>query len=80
MFRTGVQFHSGGLSFSPSFAIVLPVAGNRRASVTNNGHGLVTEPSSKKLPASPREPDRLPVPALTSWQGVVPAQIIFSGH
>ncbi len=79
MFRTGVQFHSGGLKVQPEFAIVLPVAGT--AALTDEQRARFGDragPESNQPALESRIVFQFPLS--TSWQGVVPAQIIFSGH
>src|SRR5712671_3268338 len=79
MFRTGVQFHSGDLKVQPEFAIVLPVAGT--AALTDEQRARFGDragPESNQPALESRIVFQFPVS--TSWRGVVPAQIIFSGH
>src|SRR5882762_8348410 len=79
MFKTGVQFHSGGLKVQPEFAIVLPVAGT--AALTDEQRARFGDragPESNQPALESRIVFQFPLS--TSWQGVVPAQIIFSGH
>src|SRR6266571_3613462 len=79
MFRTGVQFHSGNLKVQPEFAIVLPVAGT--AALTDEQRARFGDragPESNQPALESRLVFQFPLS--TSWQGVVPAQVIFSGH
>jgi hypothetical protein len=79
MFRTGVQFHSGGLKVQPEFAIVLPVAGTSALTDEQRARfGDRAGPESNQPALESRVVFQFPLS--TSWQGVVPAQIIFSGH
>ena len=79
MFRTGVQFHSGDLKVQPEFAIVLPVAGT--AALTDEQRARFGDragPESNQPALESRIVFQFPLSH--SWSGVVPAQIIFSGH
>ena len=79
MFRTGVQFHSANLKVQPEFAIVLPVAGTSALSDEQRARfGDRAGPESNQPALESRIVFQFPLS--TSWQGVVPAQIIFSGH
>src|SRR5713226_2675283 len=79
MFKTGVQFHSGNLKVQPEFAIVLPVAGTSALSDEQRARfGDRAGPESNQPALESRVVFQFPLS--TSWQGVVPAQIIFSGH
>jgi hypothetical protein len=79
MFRTGVQFHSGGLRVQPEFAIVLPIAGTSALTDEQRARfGDRAGPESNQPALESRIVFQFPLS--TSWQGVVPAQIIFSGH
>jgi len=79
MFRTGVQFHSGGLKVQPEFAIVLPIAGTSALTDEQRARfGDRAGPESNQPALESRIVFQFPLS--TSWQGVVPAQIIFSGH
>jgi hypothetical protein len=79
MFRTGVQFHSGGLKVQPEFAIVLPVAGTSALTDEQRARfGDRAGPESNQPALESRIVFQFPLS--TNWQGVVPAQIIFSGH
>src|SRR2546426_3350536 len=79
MFRTGVQFHSGDLKVQPEFAIVLPVAGTSALTDEQRARfGDRAGPESNQPALESRIVFQFPLS--TSWQGVVPAQIIFSGH
>src|SRR6266446_1738817 len=79
MFKTGVQFHSGNLKVQPEFAIVLPVAGTSALSDEQRARfGDRAGPESNQPALESRIVFQFPLS--TSWQGVVPAQIIFSGH
>src|SRR6266403_2028487 len=79
MFRTGVQFHSGNLKVQPEFAIVLPVAGTSALTDEQRARfGDRAGPESNQPALESRIVFQFPLS--TSWQGVVPAQIIFSGH
>ena len=79
MFRTGVQFHSGDLKVQPEFAIVLPVAGT--AALTDEQRARFGDragPESNQPAVESRIVFQFPLSH--SWQGVVPAQVIVSGH
>jgi hypothetical protein len=79
MFRTGVQFHSGNLKVQPEFAIVLPVAGTSALTDEQRARfGDRAGPESNQPALESRIVFQFPLS--TSWQGVVPAQVIFSGH
>ena len=79
MFRTGVQFHAGDLKIQPEFAIVLPVAGTSALTDEQRARfGDRAGPESNQPALESRIVFQFPVS--TSWRGVVPAQIIFSGH
>jgi hypothetical protein len=79
MFRTGVQFHSGNLKVQPEFAIVLPVAGTSALTDEQRARfGDRAGPESNQPALESRIVFQFPLS--TGWQGVVPAQIIFSGH
>ena len=79
MFKTGVQFHSGNLKVQPEFAIVLPVAGTSALTDEQRARfGDRAGPESNQPALESRIVFQFPLS--TSWQGVVPAQIIFSGH
>src|SRR6266699_2069322 len=79
MFRTGVQFHSGDLKVQPEFAIVLPVAGTSALADEQRARfGDRAGPESNQPALESRIVFQFPLS--TSWQGVVPAQSIFSGH
>ena len=79
MFRTGVQFHSGDLKVQPEFAIVLPVAGT--SALTDEQRARFGDRAGSES-NQPALESRIvfQFPLSHSWQGVVPAQIIFSGH
>src|SRR6266404_8131824 len=79
MFRTGVQFHSGYLKVEPEFAIVLPVAGT--AALTDEQRARFGDRAGRES-NQPALESRIvfQFPLSHSWSGVVPAQIIFSGH
>jgi hypothetical protein len=78
MFKTGVQFKTGKLQVQPEFAITLPIAGSA---------GLTDEERARfgdRAGAESNQPGlqgrvvfQFP---LHHWDGVVPAQIIFSGN
>src|SRR5437868_1337868 len=79
LFKTGVQFHAGDLKVQPEFAIVLPVAGNSTLTTDQRlrfGDRAGAESNRPALEA------RLvfQFPLSHNWKGVVPAQVIFSGH
>jgi len=79
MFRTGVQFHAGDLKIQPEFAIVLPVAGTSALTDEQRARfGDRAGPESNQPALESRIVFQFPLS--TSWQGVVPAQVIFSGH
>ncbi len=79
MFRTGVQFHSGDLKVQPEFAIVLPVAGTSALTDEQRARfGDRAGPESNQPALESRIVFQFPLSH--SWSGVVPAQIIFSGH
>jgi hypothetical protein len=79
MFRTGVQFHSGGLKVQPEFAIVLPVAGTSALTDEQRARfGDRAGPESNQPALESRIVFQFPLS--TSWQGVAPAQLIASGH
>ncbi len=79
MFRTGVQFHSGDLKVQPEFAIVLPVAGTSALTDEQRARfGDRAGPESNQPALESRIVFQFPLS--NSWQGVAPAQIIFSGH
>ncbi|HTF27077.1 MAG TPA: hypothetical protein VK937_24730 [Candidatus Limnocylindria bacterium] len=79
MFRTGVQFHSGNLKVQPEFAIVLPVAGTSALTDEQRARfGDRAGPESNQPALESRIVFQFPLS--TGWQGVVPAQVIFSGH
>src|SRR5216684_3209137 len=79
MFRTGVQFHSGDLKVQPEFAIVLPVAGTSALTDEQRARfGDRAGPESNQPALESRVVFQFPLSH--SWSGVVPAQIIFSGH
>jgi len=79
MFRTGVQFHSGNLKVQPEFAIVLPVAGTSALTDEQRARfGDRAGPESNQPALESRIVFQFPLS--NSWQGVAPAQIIFSGH
>ncbi len=79
MFKTGVQFHSGDLKVQPEFAIVLPIAGT--AALTDEQRARFGDRAGSES-NQPALESRIvfQFPLSHSWQGVVPAQIIFSGH
>ena len=79
MFRTGVQFHSGDLKVQPEFAIVLPVAGT--SALTDEQRARFGDRAGAES-NQPALESRIvfQFPLSHSWSGVVPAQIIFSGH
>src|SRR5438445_4263985 len=79
MFRTGVQFHSGDLKVQPEFAIVLPVAGTSALTDEQRARfGDRAGPESNQPAVESRIVFQFPLSH--SWQGVVPAQVIVSGH
>jgi hypothetical protein len=78
MFKTGVQFKTGKLQVQPEFAITLPIAGSA---------GLTDEERARFGDRSGAESNQPGVQGrvvfqfpLHHWEGVVPAQIIFSGN
>lgn len=79
LFKTGVQFHSGDLKVQPEFAIVLPVAGSagltdeQRARFGDRAGAESNQPAVESRVV-------LQFPLSHSWQAVVPAQLIVSGH
>ena len=79
MFKTGVQFHSGDFKVEPEFAIVLPVAGN--STLTSDQRARFGDRAGAES-NQPGLEARLvfQFPLSRNWKGVVPAQIIFSGH
>src|SRR5437773_3401782 len=79
MFRTGVQFHSGDLKVQPEFAIVLPVAGT--SALTDEQRARFGDRAGAES-NQPALESRIvfQFPLSHSWQGVVPAQVIVSGH
>src|SRR2546426_4499964 len=79
MFRTGVQFHSGGLKIQPEFAIVLPVAGT--SALTDEQRARFGDRAGAES-NQPALESRIvfQFPLSHSWQGVAPAQLIASGH
>ena len=79
MFRTGVQFHSGDLKVQPEFAIVLPVAGT--SALTDEQRARFGDRAGAES-NQPAVESRIvfQFPLSHSWQGVVPAQVIVSGH
>ncbi|MGA8621865.1 MAG: hypothetical protein WB660_25490 [Candidatus Sulfotelmatobacter sp.] len=78
-FRTGIQFHSGDLKIQPEFAIVLPVAAS---SALTTDQRLRFGDRAGSESNQPGVESRLvfQFPLSHNWRGVVPAQIIFSGH
>src|SRR6266581_1144531 len=79
MFRTGAQFHSGGLKVQPEFAIVLPVAGT--AALTDGQRARFGDRAGAES-NQPAGESRIvfQFPLSQSGQGGVPAQVIVSGH
>jgi hypothetical protein len=79
MFKTGVQFHSGDFKVQPEFAIVMPIAGNSTLTTDQRlrfGDRAGAESNQPGLEARVV----FQFPLSHNWKGVVPAQIIFSGH
>ena len=77
MFKTGVQFKTGGLQIQPEFAVTLPVAGT--AALTDEERARFGERAgaeSNRPGLQARLVFQFP---LHHWAGVAPAQIIFSG-
>ncbi|HET7439978.1 MAG TPA: hypothetical protein VFJ47_01655 [Terriglobales bacterium] len=78
-FRTGIQFPAGDVKIQPEFAITMPVASSSaltadqrlrfgdRAGAESNQPGLESRVVFQ-------------FPLSHNWKGVVPAQLIFSGH
>ena len=79
MFKTGVQFHSGDFKVEPEFAIVLPVAGN--STLTSDQRARFGDRAGSES-NQPGIEARIvfQTPLSHNWKGVVPAQLIFSGH
>jgi hypothetical protein len=77
MFKTGVQFKAGALQIQPEVAITLPVAGT--AALTDEERARFGERAgaeSNQPGLQGRVVFQFP---LHHWQGVAPAQLIFSG-
>jgi hypothetical protein len=78
-FKTGVQFHAGDLKIQPEVALVLSAGGTS---------GLTTDQHLRFGDAVGAESDQPGVegrvvfqfPLSHNWRGVVPAQLIVSGH
>lgn len=78
MFKTGVQFKESEVQIQPEFAITLPIAGS--ASLTDEERARFGDRAgaeSNQPGVQGRIVFQFP---LHHWQGVVPAQIIFSGN
>jgi hypothetical protein len=79
LFKTGVQFRSGDFKVQPEFAIVMPTAGSSALTEdqrTRFGDRAGAESNQPGVEARVV----FQFPLNHSWKGVVPAQIIFSGH
>ena len=79
MFKTGVQFHTGDLKIQPEFAIVMAAEGSSALTTDQRlrfGDRAGAESNQPGLEARVV----FQFPLSHSWKGVVPAQIIFSGH
>ena len=78
MFKTGVQFKTGHLQIQPEFALTLPIAGS--AALTDEERARFGDRAgaeSNQPGLQGRIVFQFP---LHHWDGVVPAQIIFSGN
>lgn len=78
-FRTGLQFPAGQVKIQPEFAITMPVASN--STLTADQHLRFGD----RAGAESNEPGLearvvFQFPLSQNWKGVVPAQLIFSGH
>src|SRR6516225_859526 len=77
MFKTGVQFKASQVQIQPEFAITLPVAGTAALSDEERARfGDRAGAESNQPGLQGRVVFQFP---LHHWQGVVPAQLIFSG-
>jgi len=77
MFKTGVQFKAGVLQIQPEFAITLPIAGTSTLTDEQRARfGDRAGAESNQPGVQGRIVFQFP---LHHWQGVVPAQLIFSG-
>ncbi|MFZ0419467.1 MAG: hypothetical protein WAM04_15310 [Candidatus Sulfotelmatobacter sp.] len=78
-FRTGIQFHAGDLKIQPEFGIVMPIAGSSALTTDQRlREGDIAGPQSYQPGLESRVVFQFPLNK--NWKGVVPAQIIFSGH
>ena len=77
-FRTGVQFNSGRFKIQPEGAIVLPVAGNSTLTADQRARFGDRAGSDSNQPGIQGRVV-FQFPLSTTWKGVAPAQIIFSG-
>ncbi len=78
-FKTGIQFHAGDLKIQPEFAIVMPIAGSSALTTDQRlREGDIAGPQSYQPGLESRVVFQFPLNK--NWKGVVPAQIIFSGH
>ena len=78
MFKTGVQFKESEVQIQPEFAITLPIAGTASLSDEERARfGDRAGAESNQPGLQGRIVFQFP---LHHWQGVVPAQIIFSGN
>ncbi len=78
-FKTGIQFHAGDLKIQPEVAIVMAVAGS--SALTTDQHLRFGDRAGAESD-QPGEEGRVvfQFPLSHHWSGVVPAQLIFSGH
>jgi hypothetical protein len=79
-FKIGAQIiHSGDFKMQPEFAILLPVSSDANLTeLQRTGLGDEAGPDSNEPAIEGRVVFQFPLSH--SWQGVAPAQIIFSGH
>jgi hypothetical protein len=77
--KAGVQFHAGDLKIQPEFAIVWPISADANLTeLQRTGFGDRAGSESNNPGVEGRLVFQFPLSH--SWKGVVPAQIIFSGH
>jgi hypothetical protein len=79
MFKTGVQFHAGDLKIQPEFAIVMAAEGSS-ALTTDQRLRFGDRAGAESNQPGVEARVVFQFPLNHEWKGVVPAQIIFSGH
>ncbi len=79
LFKTGVQFHSGDFKVQPEFAIVMAAEGSS-ALTTDQRLRFGDRAGAESNQPGVEARVVFQFPLSHNWKGVVPAQIIFSGH